>query len=72
MYKWNKGFNRNYQEDRSVMKVNIWYSSHAQQWRWVLIDEDNNQESGGQEDLRTAMNDIANTIEYLATCKFPD
>ena len=54
------------------MKVNIWYSSHAKQWRWVLTDEDNNQESGGQSDLRVAMNDIANTIEYLATCKFSD
>ena len=54
------------------MKINLWYSSHSKQWRWVLTDEDNHQESGGQSDLRVAMNDIANTIEYLATCKFPE
>ena len=48
-----------------VLKINIWYSSHATQWRWVLTDENNHQESGGQEDLRSAMNDIANTIENL-------
>ena len=54
------------------MKINIWYSSHAKQWRWVLTDEDNRQESGGQPDLRDAMNDIANTIEYISQSKFPD
>ena len=53
------------------MNVNIWYSSHAKQWRWVLT-EDTHQESGGREDLRDAMNDIANTIEYLATTRLPE
>ena len=53
------------------MNVNIWYSSHSKQWRWVLT-EDYHQHSGGQPDLRDAMNDIANTIEYLAKCKLPE
>tara|TARA_B100001063_G_C16657644_1_gene499347 strand:+ start:446 stop:610 length:165 start_codon:yes stop_codon:yes gene_type:complete len=54
------------------MKINIWYSSHSKQWRWVLTDTDNHQESGGQEELRDAMNDIANTIEYLTTTRLPE
>ena len=36
------------------------------QWRWSLIDPvTRRQESGQQFDLRDAMNDIANTVEYL-------
>jgi len=50
------------------MKINLWFSEHNQQWRWTLSDSVNNkniQESGQQPDLRVAMNDIANTVEYL-------
>jgi hypothetical protein len=57
------------------MNIQIWYSSHANEWRWCLTDDSTNpirQESGGQKDLRDAMNDIANTIEYLAKCKLPE
>ena len=39
-----------------------------QQWRWILTDSSRpiiKQESGQQSDLRIAMNDIANTVEYL-------
>ena len=56
------------------MKVNLWYSKNSNQWRWTLsCDEDVSvQESGGQEDLRVAMSDVANTIEYLMETKFPD
>ena len=56
------------------MKVQIWFSNTAKEWRWTLSsDEDiHTQESGGQPDLRVAMNDIANTIEYLLETKFPD
>ena len=56
------------------MKANIWYSQNSHEWRWTLSsDEDVRiQESGGQRDLRQAMNDIANTIEYLMQTKFPD
>jgi hypothetical protein len=30
-----------------------------------LVDSELNMESGGQPDLRLAMNDVANTVEYL-------
>ncbi len=54
-----------------TMKVNLWYSKHAQEWRWTLTcDEDPTlQESGGQEDLRKAMEDVANTVEYIIDTK---
>lgn len=53
------------------MRVNLWYSRHAQEWRWTLTcDEDPTlQESGGQEDLRKAMEDVANTVEYIVDTK---
>lgn len=38
------------------------------QWRWILTDDSRTiitQESGQQPDLRVAMNDIANTVEYM-------
>ena len=38
------------------------------QWRWTLTDDSRpilKQESGQQPDLRVAMNDIANTVEYM-------
>ena len=39
-----------------------------QQWRWTLTDDSRpilKQESGQQPDLRTAMNDVATTVEYM-------
>jgi|TARA_X000001382_G_scaffold25938_1_gene16429 hypothetical protein len=49
------------------MKVNLWYSEHSKEWRWTLMcDQDPKlQESGGQNNLRKAMEDIANTVEYI-------
>ena len=50
------------------MKINLWYSEHQEQWRWTLCDEHADpfeMESGQQPDLRVAMNDIANTVEYM-------
>jgi hypothetical protein len=38
------------------------------QWRWILTDDSRpilKQESGQQKDLRDAMNDVANTVEYM-------
>jgi len=36
------------------------------QWRWTLSDPKTlDQHSGTQEDIRVAMEDIANTVEYL-------
>lgn len=38
------------------------------QWRWTLVKTDRpilKQESGQRPDLKDAMQDIANTVEYL-------
>ena len=36
------------------------------QWRWTLTDPQTmDQHAGGQSDLRTAMNDVASTVEYI-------
>lgn len=50
------------------MNIKLWYSKSMGQWRWTLTDDSqpiNKQESGQQPDLRAAMNDIANTVEYM-------
>ena len=57
------------------MKINLWYSGSMSQWRWTLVEEFKNgtthteQHSGQQPDLRDAMNDVANTVEYLLEVK---
>ena len=48
------------------MDIKLWYSKDLKRWRWSLIDPvTKRQESGQPFDLRDAMNDVANTIEYL-------
>ena len=49
------------------MVVNLWFSKELEIWRWTLTSSEDGylQESGSQRDLRDAMDDIANTIEYL-------
>ena len=48
------------------MEIKLWYSKDLRRWRWSLIDPvTRRQESGQQFDLRDAMNDVANTVEYL-------
>ena len=50
------------------MKINLWYCKDMNLWRWTLTDNSRTlikQESGQQPDLRMAMNDVANTVEYL-------
>jgi hypothetical protein len=50
------------------MKINLWYCKDMNQWRWTLTDDSRpilKQESGQQPDLRTAMNDVATTVEYM-------
>ena len=50
------------------MKINLWYCKDMKQWRWTLTDDHRpviKQESGQSENLRDAMNDVANTVEYL-------
>ena len=52
----------------SRMKINLWYCKDMDQWRWTLTDDHRpviKQESGQQPHLRDAMNDVANTVEYL-------
>jgi hypothetical protein len=56
----------------SNMKINLWYCVEMKQWRWSLTDDHRpivRQESGQQPHLRDAMNDIANTVEYMMDCK---
>jgi len=50
------------------MKINLWYCEDMKRWRWTLTDEPRRpflQESGQQPFLRDAMNDVANTVEYV-------
>jgi hypothetical protein len=47
------------------MDIKLWHNKEMNLWRWTLIDRDLNMESGQQEDLKLAMVDIANTVEYL-------
>ena len=54
------------------MKINLWYSKGMGQWRWTLCTEAHNgdhQHSGQQPMLRDAMNDVANTVEYILESK---
>ena len=49
------------------MKINLWYSDEVDQWRWTLTSDTYTSimESGNSEDLREAMDDVANTVEWL-------
>ena len=49
------------------MKIQLWYSETVTRWRWTLTsDQDYSiMEAGDSEDLRDAMSDIANTVEWL-------
>lgn len=57
------------------MKINLWYSECMSQWRWTLCTERHNkshpdeQHSGQRPFLRDAMNDVANTVEYILDAK---
>ena len=56
----------------SNMKINLWYCDSMKQWRWILTDDSRpiiKQESGLQPFLRDAMNDVANTVEYMMESK---
>lgn len=50
------------------MKINLWFCEDMKQWRWTLVKNNRPiciQESGQRSDLHLAMQDIANTVEYL-------
>ena len=57
------------------MKINLWYCEDMNQWRWVLTDQPRDrfiQESGQRPFLRDAMNDVANTVEYILNTSPPE
>ena len=65
-------YSTGYDSNISNMKINLWYCDILKQWRWSLTDDHRpivRQESGQQPHLRDAMNDIANTVEYMMDCK---
>ena len=50
------------------MNIKLWYCPTMILWRWSLTDDSRpiiKQESGQRPDLRDAMNDVANTVEYM-------
>jgi hypothetical protein len=48
------------------MIINLWFNKDMNLWRWTLTDPITfDMESGQQKDLRLAMEDVANTVEYL-------
>jgi len=50
------------------MKINLWYCKEMGQWRWTLIDNRRpitKMESGQRPNLKDAMSDVANTVEYM-------
>ena len=54
------------------MRINLWHCKEMNLWRWTLIKNDLpicKQESGQRPDLHTAMEDIANTVEYILESK---
>ncbi len=50
------------------MKINLWHCKDMNLWRWTLTDDHRpivKQESGQSENLRDAMNDVMNSVEYF-------
>ena len=45
------------------MNIKLWYSNSMQQWRWTLMDDNLDQASGQQPDLRDALEEIAKMVE---------
>jgi hypothetical protein len=52
------------------MIINLWHNQEMDQWRWTLTDPSTmDQHAGGQKDLREAMHDVANTVEFILNSK---
>ena len=47
------------------MYIKLWYSNSMEQWRWTLMDENLDQASGQQPDLRDALEEIAVRVELM-------
>jgi hypothetical protein len=61
-------FGLNNKSIKGLMKINLWWCDSMKQWRWTLVKSDRpvlKQESGQREDLHLALQDIANTVEYM-------
>ena len=56
------------------MNIQLWYNEEVGQWRWTLTDETDPSvmESGNSTDLRTAMDDVASTVEWLLETGFQE
>jgi hypothetical protein len=51
---------------RRNMVINLWFNKAMKEWRWTLTEAGLlEQHSGNREQLRDAMNDVANTVEYI-------
>jgi hypothetical protein len=56
------------------MNIKLWYCHSMKLWRWTLTDDRRpiiRQESGQQPFLRDAMNDVANTVEFMLESSYP-
>jgi hypothetical protein len=52
------------------MIINLWHNQEMDQWRWTLTDPQTmDQHAGSQKSLREAMNDVANTVEFIIKSK---
>lgn len=49
------------------MDIKLWYNEEVSQWRWTLTDPGDTicMESGNSTELKRAMEDVANTVEYM-------
>ena len=56
------------------MKIQLWYCEGLRQWRWTLTDDHDKmlQESGQRPELRAAMNDVADTVNWIQMTKLPE
>ena len=54
-------------EPKVDMQITLWYNKDVGQWRWTLTNPDDPMvmESGNSTDVRGAMDDVANTVEWL-------
>ena len=48
-----------------MSSIKLWHSKEMKQWRWTMVDDELNQHSGQEPDIRDAMNQIAKTVEEL-------
>jgi len=50
------------------MNINLWLCESMNKWRWTITDTRRpivKQESGQQEDLKSAMQDVTKVVQHL-------